>query len=239
MVRRMVAKGFTHGAIEVRKDGPRLEVVVGRQRVKALRAANEARRAEGLPPYRLRAFVRGVDGADALELLVAENEQRLSDRPYYRAEKCRRLLDMGRTRDDVAMTFGVQLQTIDNWMRFYDLAEDVQAAVRAGRVGFYAALQLADLPREEQVTALEALPPEDGEGEASARTVRAARRKASGADEDGEDVERPGYRRIKRVLAAHREDAFLPDEWVQCLRWVLGEVGDRVIPGLTAAGRKG
>lgn len=235
MVRRMVKKGFTHGAIELRKNGDKLEVVVGRQRVKAARAANLLRAEDGLPPFAVRAFVRGVDGADALELLIAENEQRQSDGPLLKAQKCRRLMELGKNEEACAEAFGVEVQTIENWMRFFDLADEVQSAVKAGKAAFYAALGLADLSREEQVEALESLP---AEGTATAKEIRAAAKRQRNKGSEEEVVERPGLRKIKRVLAAHNEDAFLAPDFAKALRWVLGEIGDNSVKGLASAARE-
>jgi hypothetical protein len=84
---------------------------------------------------------------------------------------------------------------------------------------------LADLPREEQVAALESLP----EGEAPAKAVRKARGQASGEEE----IVRPGIRKIKRVLEANGEEEFLSKDFAKALKWVLGEISDRSIAGLS------
>ena len=229
MIVRMVKKGFTHGAIELRKDGDKLEVLVGRQRVKNAREANRRREEEGLPKFAVRAFVKGVDGADALELLIAENEQRRDDALILKAEKCKRLLELGRSEEQAAEAFGVDEQTIVRWMSFFDLAPEVQQAVRNGKAAFSAALHLAELPREEQVDLLEGLP--EGE-ETSGREIKTAVKRRK----DSEAIERPGVRKIKRVLAAHGEDPFLAEDFAKALRWVLGEISDKAVKGLTAAG---
>jgi len=236
MVLRMRRKGWTHGAAEVRKNGDKLEVVVGRQRIKCLREANRLRHEEdGLGAFKARVFVKQIDGADALELLVAENEQRRADHVLLKAEKAKRLLDMGSSEDDVCQAFGVQAQTIKNWLRFFDLAPEVQKAVRSGKASFYAVLALAELDRDAQVSALAEIgyagAGEGEEAEISAGSVRKAVKRAKGA----EDIERPGMRKIKRVLAANAEEEFLSRDFAKALRWVLGEIGDSAIAGVTRA----
>jgi ParB family chromosome partitioning protein len=225
LVLNMMVHGWTHGAIEVRKDGSAVEVLVGRQRVKAARVANERLRAEGKEPVFVRAFVRGLDGIQAFGIMISENENRADDTPWVRFEKCQRYLAMGRSEADAAIVFGVQAQSIKKWMRAADLSADVQDAIRSGRVSFSAALELADLSREEQIAALSSLP----EGEAPAKAVRKARSQASGEEE----TVRPGIRKIKRVLEANGEEEFLSEDFAKALRWVLGELSDRAIKGLS------
>lgn len=226
MVRNMLVHGWTHGAIELRKDGSAVQVIVGRQRVKAAREASVRLTKEGKEPLFVRAFVRGLDGADALGVMISENENRTDDSPWARAEKCKRYLDMGRSVADAANVFGVQAQTITQWMRFQDLATPVQKAIRSGRVSFNAALELADMPRDDQAAALESLPP--GEP-APAKAIAKARKRVNGEDE----TVRPGFRKIKRVLEANREEPFLTEDFERALRWVLGELSDRAVKGLS------
>jgi ParB family chromosome partitioning protein len=237
MAQRMVITGWTHGAIELHKnkEEKRYEVIVGRQRIKALRRANELREANGLERFKAVAFFKDLEVADAADIMIAENEIRENDSPIDKADKVWRYMNrFGKSHKDAALTFGVSVQTIKLWLKASKLIEPVQQAIRDGKISFNAALELANMSEEEQATHLEEMPEGEGQfGEVTKKQIKGQKDKK----ETGEAVEKPTTTKIKRVLAANREEQFLSDDFVLALKWVLGTVGDSRIKGMAAAVR--
>jgi ParB family chromosome partitioning protein len=165
MVDNMLLRGWTHGAVELRKNkaDKRYEVVVGRQRVKAARTANE-QGTDGYERLKVVAFMNDVEDNDAMGLVISENEQRTDDNPMAKADKLKRFMMQGKTIAEAALVFGVSKQTIKLWAKAHKLIGPVQDAVRSGKISFNGALGLADLSEDKQQEALDALP-EDGEGQ--------------------------------------------------------------------------
>lgn len=127
------------------------EVVVGRQRVKAAREANKRLLAKGCEPVRVPAVPRRAGSpADQLGVLISENELREADTPLGRAEKMRRLMDMGRDEDSLAIIFGCSTQTVRNTLALLDCTATVRNAVEAGKIGVGHALKLSKLEPTEQ-----------------------------------------------------------------------------------------
>ena len=174
-----------HGVIEpvvIRKNGDDvIEVIDGRQRVRSARLANKRLEAEGKEPVLVPVVRRvGVD-AQHYGVMISANELRRDDTPLARARKAGRYLAMGRTEEDAAEQFGVDVATVRGWLRLLDLAPEVQEAVEAGKLSALAAKQVAGLTREEQVEMLPTLLDATG---AEARAVVKARRVARAKAEE-------------------------------------------------------
>lgn len=146
--------------ITVRKNGtdkkgnPIIEVIDGRQRTRCAREANRRLSESGGELHRIPAVVKRLDDATLFGVMVATNEGRTQDSPLIKARKMSRFIAMGRSEDDVAITFCCSKATVKNHLALLDLDETVQRAIEAGRVGVTIAKKLAALPREEQVEAL-------------------------------------------------------------------------------------
>jgi len=141
-----------------RPDGtPLVEVVAGRRRVLHAREANRRLVAEGKIPIRVPARPERGDDADVFGVMISENEQRKGDGPVARAEKLNRYLQMGRTKDEAEITFGLSRAAIDYHLKLLDCAAPVKAAVAEGRVPVAVATKLSTLPREQQGAALKEL----------------------------------------------------------------------------------
>lgn len=105
-------------------DGYRL--VAGERR---LRAAEMA----GLE--RIPALVRTVEERDQLAFALVENLQRADLNPLEQARAFRLLVDeFGLTQDEVARRVGRSRSAVANILRLLELAPDVQAAVKAGKI---------------------------------------------------------------------------------------------------------
>jgi ParB family transcriptional regulator, chromosome partitioning protein len=197
----VVAKNTETGAVEV---------VAGRQRVKAAREANTRLRAQGCEPIFVPGVTRKSDGAALAGVMVSENELREDDTPLGRAEKMRHLAALGRDEAMLGIVFGCSPQTVRNTMALLDCCAAVRQAVAAGKLGVGHALKLSKMAAAEQHEKLGALLAVDGlNGHARARTQRAI-------------VEPDAVRTRSRAAIAARRDGET-GEWRAALSWALGE----------------
>ncbi|RWA55315.1 hypothetical protein AU476_07345 [Cupriavidus sp. UYMSc13B] len=139
------------------------DVVVGRQRVKAARLANEWRRARGAALIQVPAYVHKGNRRDALDVIVSENEVRQADSPLGRAEKMRRLMAIGRSEQEVAVVFGCKVQTVRSTLALLECTAAVQKAVESGSINMTHATRLAKLqPAEQRAKVAELVAAGDG-----------------------------------------------------------------------------
>jgi ParB family transcriptional regulator, chromosome partitioning protein len=144
-----------HGVLEpiiVSKDreSDKVLVVVGRQRTKACREANKRLKLQGLPPILLPGTTRRGDDASLAGVMVSENEIRKDDSPITRSKKMARLLEMGRTEDDLAVIFGCSKSTVKNALAVLDCCAAVRSAVDDGKINVTAAYRLSKLDADDQ-----------------------------------------------------------------------------------------
>lgn len=220
----MIANIAMHGVLEpiiVRKNGDAIEVVAGRGRTKATLEANRRLIAEGKPPLLIPAIVRGGSDADLFGVLVSENEIRREDSMIHKGEKARKLLNMGYTVQQIAVTFGATRQAVDQWLAVDELPTPIKDAVESGEVSATAALQMSGHSREEQIRRYE-----DIKQRGEKPTVRAMKSAAESPDNipapkmrTRRDVEK----HISRIMPIENNK---PDEfhkgYIAALRWVLG-----------------
>jgi ParB family chromosome partitioning protein len=230
----MVASILSHGVIEpviIRKNGMRLEVIDGRQRVKNAIEANKRLKKDGAPTLAIPAILRREDDADAFEISVMLNEIREQDGILVKAEKAKRLLDMGRTEKDIAQAFGVTGVAVRTWLRVLDLSAAVKAAVKRGDISASEAVkELADLPREEQVKKLETL---IASATMTARNRRSRDEDSESDDDDGEE-EIIGNRKrkispVSRLRGLYRSESAmsqLTERERVLLGWIFGRETD-------------
>jgi ParB family chromosome partitioning protein len=189
-----------------------VEVVVGRQRVKAARLANEWRASRGVAPIQVPAVVHKGQRRDALDVIVSENEVRQADSPLGRAEKMRRLMAIGRGESEIAIVFGCKAATVRSTMSLLECCAEVQRAVESGKVNVTHAKQLAVLSPAEQRTKVKELIAAGGDttGHAKARAQRAVI-----------DAGKPRMR-TRKEIKAEIERAGPLSMRAQALEWVLG-----------------
>lgn len=200
-------------AIKVRKNGPLVEVVEGRQRVKNAQEANVRLKASGLPTVLIACEVERGSDAFLASMSIALNEIRRPDDPLTRAKKMQRLLDMGQSPDQVGLAFGLSAAAVKHNLGLLELAPPVQKAVAAGELGPTRAVRIyRPLERTEQANMLQK--------ERKAGTLgtvgpgRPTRRKR--ADSNGA---RPPS---KKFVAALSQDKRLSNETRQFLAYVSG-----------------
>lgn len=186
-----------------------VEVVFGRQRVKATRLANEWRAARGEALRSIPGIVYQGKRQNALDAIASENEARTADTPLGRAEKMRRHMALGRGEDQLAVIYNCSVATVRNTLALLECSKPVQKAVEAGQITVSHATALAKLPPEEQrakVTELVAV----GQG---VKPHERSRRQAAVMGK------RPRIKSRKEILTA-LESA--QGDYAAALRWVIG-----------------
>lgn len=207
----------------ITKDGDTLVVVDGRQRVRAAVEANRRLKKEGKEPLRIPVMLQRGDDADLFGMSIFLNEQRQNDSMLTKAGKAQRLLNLGRSEDEVAVVFGTSSAAIRQWVKLFDLAPQVRAAVETGEISASAAAKLAPLKKSEQVEKLADLRADAAAGKkATTKKVAAVAKKAKGETV----IEKPSPKLLKRLVAFGVDDPTggLTDEDRNLLRWVLGEI---------------
>jgi ParB family chromosome partitioning protein len=208
----MVCNIMQHGVIEpikVRKNGEKFEVVIGRQRVKNAREANVRLVKAGKEPVRIACeFIRGDTDAKLYSVMVSENEHRTNDDLVEKATKVQKMLDMGSSSEEICIAFGIGAQTVKNWLKILDLSAPVKTAIRAGQVSASAAMELVDLPKEEQTKKLEEL---KHSGKVTGERIRRAVQKNDAGT-------RQRIRSRKEIEAKVEESK---GEYLEALQWVL------------------
>lgn len=228
-------------AIVVRKNGPMVEVVAGRERVKACRLWNDAN-AEKKILLHWKLAPRGIPDADLVGIVIAENEHRRDKPVIWKARMAERLISRGRSTTDVARLFRVSAPTVREWLETLDAAPAVLQAVESGEITAADARAVADVPHVDQEAALELVREQTAAakpaGSKTAQPVKkAASRGAPAPKKRGKrgPKERPslastaGVRKKRpspvEIKAAVEENTIADDAvtWREFGLWVLGE----------------
>lgn len=225
-----------HGVLEpiiVAKDPEtgKTVVVAGRQRTKATREANLRLRAQGCEPHLLPGVVRRGDDGALAGVMVSENEIREDDSPLGRAKKMQRLLDMGKTEDDLSILFGCTKTTIKNTLSLLECCADVRKAVEKGDINVTAAYDLSKLDVEEQRSTLDKMV-------MAASTATSKRGKSRAQKEAAGKVQGPSKKAIQHYraeVAAECSDEAYRAAALAMLDWVLGKRGQPRFPKAVAA----
>ena len=151
--------------VVVMRDGDRLVVNDGRQRVRACLAANLRLVGAGKAPHFVTYTIRkpGEDGDAGLVGVARAANTRMDDSPMERAQAAARLLDYAQAggmstaeaRRYTAARCGVSVPCLDNWLALLDCATPVQEAVKVGEISQTEARKLARQPRDKQVAELQ------------------------------------------------------------------------------------
>lgn len=224
---------MVYGVIEpviVRKNGvrdgiPVVEVIDGRQRVKAAIEANKRLAKEGAVLIRVPTITRGGDDLSLMGVMVSANEIRRGDELIIKARKAQRLLDNGATEEDVAISFGCTTASVKNYISLLDCCKEVISAVSSGEISADAARKLSKLPREEQKKTFDKM---RDNGATKGRKADKVVQEATGKPASGG----MGKKQIKRILhnltgaARESEDESERDKFsfgVLILQHILGE----------------
>ena len=215
--------------IVVRKVSGKALVVLGRQRVKAARRANEILAARGRDPVAVPCILfRPVARTELLGVQISENEHRRGNSPLDRARLAERLRRMGASDEEIEVRFGVTGQTLANWGRLLETSLSVQEAVDVGQISSTAAAKLVKLPEPEQDSALATLVEEAKEGGGRGKgQPRVSTRAAEGAVCGTSSLAGPPGKRVLRRLIDENE-TFVgspdTDELIRgILRWCAGD----------------
>jgi ParB family chromosome partitioning protein len=223
-------------AIVVRKNGPRVECVAGRERVKAARLWNDANPGAPLLLF-WKLAPRGADDATLVQIVIAENEHRRDKPVVWKARMAERMLSRGRSTTDVARLFRVSAPTVREWLETLDVAPAVLSAVEAGEVSPADARAVRDIPHVDQEAALALVREQTREqmpaGSRPARKVAASRgpapkKRAKRGPRDRPSLASTAGVRKKRPtpqeIKAAAEDPEIPNvDWRVALLWSIGE----------------
>lgn len=209
----MVQNIMWQGVIETVGITKDLEVIYGRQRVKAARIANERLKKQGKELIRVKCEVVRGEGKDLFSMCVSENEHREDDSPIAKACKANRMMQLGASTEEVCVAFGVTKQAIRNWLAILELSSVIKKAIDDGEITATAALELGKLPKEEQKAKLDEMKSQGGRV-----TTERARRAAS--SEDSAPKQRM---RSRKECEAKLEESGLSFDWKAALMWVLGD----------------
>ncbi|HCI5979343.1 TPA: hypothetical protein NPN83_003625 [Klebsiella variicola subsp. variicola] len=186
-------------------------VVDGRQRVRHTLEANKRLLKEGKEPLLVPAVAKRGSAVRMAQAMVSANEIRQADTPLGRAKKMADALERGHDEDDLALMFGVSVQTVRATLSLLDATQAVREAVEAGTVTVTQARQLGTLPPEEQREKVKEIE--------SATAGTTGHEKARRQRQILGDA-KPRLKTRKEITKA-LESA--EGEYANALRWVLGE----------------
>lgn len=186
-------------------------VVDGRQRVRHTLEANTRLAREGKAPLLVPAVTKRGSAVRMAQAMVSANEIRRADTPLGRAKKMADALGRGHDEDDLALMFGVGVQTVRATLALLDATQAVKDAVESGTVTITLARQLVDMSPEKQRETVKQLEvaAEGVTGHEKSRRQRAVL---------GES--KPRLKSRKEITKALESAS---GEYADALRWVLGE----------------
>ena len=227
----LVCDGGIREPIILRRDGNFYDVAIGRRRLNAARLIEREPekvaaylRSIGLPtavrPILVPLLIEKGDDTKFATMVAAENAQRKDLSLLQKVQQAMRLLDRVKDKRKVAVTYGVDVQTVTEWGKVQDLDPKVIAAI-GENFTLSAATKLAPLERSAQVAKLAELVA-NGTKVTIARTKAAAKGKESPKLKD---------REIRKV--AESED--VSREVRDFARVVLGELPAARVKGVSKA----
>lgn len=218
---------------------------LGRKRTLAARQVNVARAARGEEPLRIPAInaTKGTTHEDLTLQILAENNIRFADTPMTKATIAaahfKRFGDSAPVRKRLAKALGTRVQELDGLLKVRESGE-LADAVTNKEIGVQAAVQIATLPRPEQLKIVETVK-QGGkitadEAREKATKHRRAKKAAKAGVATDDIVLRPSLRTIRNVLreVGAISDEKIPAEAYHALRWVLGEGAPSKVRGLSA-----
>jgi ParB family transcriptional regulator, chromosome partitioning protein len=126
-----------------------MEVVAGRQRVRAAIEANKRRKKRGDKLLLVPATVRRGDDMSMMTVMVTENEARVANTPLQRAQLMQRMLNRGATEKDVATSMACSIATVKNHLGLMEAPAAVRNAVQSGKVSAAVGYKLSKMPAAE------------------------------------------------------------------------------------------
>ena len=130
------------------EDG-KIEVVAGRQRVRAAIEANKRRKKRGDKLLLVPAIINRGDDLKMMGVMASENEARVANTPMQRATLMQRMLDRGADEKGVATAMSCSVATVKNHLALMEAPAAVRNAVQNGKVSAAVGYKLARLPAAE------------------------------------------------------------------------------------------
>tara|TARA_Y100000310_G_scaffold115743_1_gene114337 strand:+ start:1315 stop:2313 length:999 start_codon:yes stop_codon:yes gene_type:complete len=208
LIRNIMVYGIQQPVI-CREEAGQLFVVDGRQRVRAARVAAKRQNEAGEFAVKVPVIAAKGDDSRVHGIMISANEVREDDSILGKALKASRMLDLVGDTAEVAIAFGRSEQTLRNWLSLAGADSAIHDAVRAGEMSAAAAIELSNLPREEQVEAL---------GDKATTATEAKKHKAK----KGKRKTQPGVKRMwaKKALKSRAFRSLNEDE-KQVLEWIV------------------
>jgi ParB family chromosome partitioning protein len=202
----------------VRRNGKVLEVVDGRQRVRAALEANKRIAEDGGDPVRVRyRYVVGDDHKMG-SIMVIANALRIEDPPSLKATKIQRYVDTGYSEEELAHIWGCTKQTIKNALLVLQCTPKVQKAIDTKAVTEVAGRELAQMEREKQDAAL-------------AELIASGNARGGGAKAAARSIRKTGKAKAKNEKTLKMK----PRHFVEGLIAAFEEMGDKPQPKLAIA----
>lgn len=220
--------------IGVVKSGDKIRALFGNQRVRAARQANYILAALGKPTILIPCLtpLRGFSDDELSEAALAENEIRRATGALARSELASiHLKRKGGDMSEAAKAFGMRIDQFKALINLKEAVPEIKAAVKAGKIGTTAAIEIASLPKEDQPKRLEEVMSSGGTIWAAKETVKKAKGQLT--------TTKPGRGLIKSVAKAMDDGKTLRGEdgawdagFVDALAWVLGKITANDIEGM-------
>lgn len=142
----------------LRKNGPHLEIVDGRQRHTAILEVNRRRVAKGLEPLKVPvALEKAKNDVEAAETMIITTFLRRDDDVITAAEAVTDYMQkFGKNAKEASVRFGLTTKTIGTYETLVQLSDAVKNAVRKGLIGAHDAVEaFSGMTREDQAKNLE------------------------------------------------------------------------------------
>lgn len=156
----MVRNGWLKSSvILLRRNGPVLEVVAGRQRVAACLEANVIRLANGLEPIRMQAQIFSGSAADLITAEDREN-RKVTEDYLCKCERVQRLETLSLSDSDIEQRLGISHDELRRRKSYLGMSPNAQKAVEDGllpRRGIDELVKLTDADQAKAVKAMVAL----------------------------------------------------------------------------------
>ncbi len=138
------------------KNGkPIIEVIAGRDRVRAARLANARLKKTGGVQVRVPVILKRGDDKKLFGMMLSENIHRKELSPLYKATQMQRYLDFGATDQEAMRDLRISSGTVRNYKALLELSTPVKKAVDNFQISTEAAIELAKVPHADQPKALE------------------------------------------------------------------------------------
>lgn len=235
IVNSMKVHGWKGGVVTLRKDGADFLVADGRKRIVAARVANEELEFED---SEMRIFpvalVEKAEDGDVATTMVIMNAMREEEDVLEKGRNALQLLKFGKSMPEVAAAFGVSITAVEQWIKVpSDCAAEILDAIEQKVVSGSVALELAALPREQQLVEFEKL---KSEGKLTVAAAKETVRKVRPAG--GKKFPLAAVRKICQLAEKGKLDADIELLTLKILQCLIGKADPRQVKGLSAALRE-